>query len=282
MPVYFPGVPQSAPLAFNSLGTEWLQPPVDRPEGFSGYHYLYCQKGRGVFHCRGKDHLLLQGQGVLVAPRVPHSYYGLTENWTTAFASFTGSLSGAMTSIVGDRELILTDQQKGEEILDLLCRGMQLVAQGSRREQSVCCYELLVCIAEDSSHVQRERAPLYERYVAPAMQYIQDNCHRRLTVEELSSHFFVSPQYLARLFQRFLGCSTHVYINAKRMERARQLLTQRPVIPVWQVARQCGFDHVSHFIGVFKDSVGVTPVKFRAQFSSPEQRKAVAIGSKRD
>lgn len=268
MSVYFSVVPAAAPLAFHSLGVDWAQPPVERPEGFAHYHYLLCQQGRGVFRVCGRDHVLQPGQGMLIAPRVAHSYYGVTEGWTTAFATFYGSIAGSIQGIVGRREIVLTPAEEGQGILSVMRAGMELVRQpGGSREQSLCCYELLLHMTDGLWHREVEREPLYVQYVAPVVQEIETNYHARLTVEELSARVFVSPQYLTRLFRRFLGCGTYEYINARRIDHARQLLLDQPRLPVWQVAQGCGFDNASHFIAVFKRASGLTPAQFRAQYA---------------
>ncbi|MBQ9974224.1 MAG: helix-turn-helix domain-containing protein [Oscillospiraceae bacterium] len=268
MSVYFSSVPAAAPLAFHSLGVDWAQAPVERPDGFPHYHYLFCQQGKGVFRVCGRDHVLQPGQGILIAPRLAHSYYGVTDNWTTAFATFCGSISGGIRSIAGGRDVVLTPAEEGQAILSVMRAGMELIHQpGSIREQSLCCYGLLLHMTDGLRHRDVEREPLYIQYVAPVVKEIETNFHTRLTVEELSERVFVSPQYLTRLFRRFLGCGTYEYINARRMDYARQLLLDQPHLPIWKVAQDCGFDNASHFISLFKRSAGLTPAHFRAQYA---------------
>jgi AraC-like DNA-binding protein len=73
----------------------------------------------------------------------------------------------------------------------------------------------------------------------------------------------VTPQYLARLFRRFLGCSPYEYLTNYRINRARELLVSNPRLEVQQIARQTGFSDTSHFIAMFKKATGVTPLEFR-------------------
>ena len=47
MTVIFRSVPVDVPFTFESVGTEWEQPHVVRPEGYPYYHYLQTEKGSG-------------------------------------------------------------------------------------------------------------------------------------------------------------------------------------------------------------------------------------------
>ena len=68
---------------------------------------------------------------------------------------------------------------------------------------------------------------------------------------------------LARLFERFLGCSTYEYLTSFRINKAKGLLITDPHLKIQDIARLTGFSSVSHFITMFKRTAGVTPLQFR-------------------
>ena len=85
----------------------------------------------------------------------------------------------------------------------------------------------------------------------------------RLTVPELSRSVYITPQYLSRLFRRFLGCSTYEYLMNYRITRAKEMLRANPGMGVADIAHMVGFEEPSHFIVMFKKAVGMTPLAFR-------------------
>ncbi len=105
--------------------------------------------------------------------------------------------------------------------------------------------------------------PLYLRYVAPVIKEIETRYDTELTVQELSAGVYVTPQYLSRLFRRFLGCSAYEYLTTFRINKARELLVSAPRMEVQQIAGETGFSDASHFIAMFKKITGVTPLEFR-------------------
>ncbi len=103
----------------------------------------------------------------------------------------------------------------------------------------------------------------YQKYVEPVIQKIETEFDADLTVQELAASVYVTPQYLSRLFMRFLGCPTHEYLLRHRMNVAKKYLLTKPNMEIQEIARQVGFGSTSHFIAMFKKKTGVTPMDFR-------------------
>ena len=104
---------------------------------------------------------------------------------------------------------------------------------------------------------------MYQRYIAPVLQEIETNYAHPLTVAELAEKIFLTPQYLSRLFQRFLGQSTSQFLLNYRLNRAKELLVGEPHLDIQDVAFLVGIPDASHFTALFKKKVGATPKKFR-------------------
>lgn len=96
--------------------------------------------------------------------------------------------------------------------------------------------------------VQETRAIVHERYANP------------LTIAELASRVGVSTSYLSRRFRSDLGLSPHAYLDAVRIERARDRI--RSGISFARTAVECGFYDQSHLIRRFRRLVGQTPAAF--------------------
>ena len=88
MGIYFGSNFNREPFQYDSGGNHWQQESVTRAQGYQLYHYLQTEEGCGVVSVKGKEILLSAGQGILLAPFVPHSYHAKREGWTTCFATF--------------------------------------------------------------------------------------------------------------------------------------------------------------------------------------------------
>ena len=82
-------------------------------------------------------------------------------------------------------------------------------------------------------------------------------------MQELGRRVYISPQYLSRLFNRFLGCSAYEYLTIYRINKAKEYLLMNPRLEVQDIAHKVGFTDASHFISIFKKITGITPLGFR-------------------
>lgn len=83
MTVIFRSVPVDVPFTFESVGTEWEQPHVVRPEGYPYYHYLQTEKGSGRIETSVGSFVLHEDEGLLLAPHIRHSYEKESAVWYT-------------------------------------------------------------------------------------------------------------------------------------------------------------------------------------------------------
>jgi AraC-like DNA-binding protein len=78
----------------------------------------------------------------------------------------------------------------------------------------------------------------------------------------------MSMFHFARLFKASTGLSPHRFIVARRLDRAKALLTT-DVAPVAAIGRTVGFRTPSHFTTVFRRSTGMTPSVYRWTAPAP-------------
>lgn len=83
-----------------------------------------------------------------------------------------------------------------------------------------------------------------------------------LSLPMLAEQSGFSEIYLRQLFHKYQGVSPKQYIQALRMQKARQLLSEG-TLPVTVIAAQCGFSSIHHFCRAFKEVNGQTPGEYR-------------------
>ena len=266
MPIHFRNSPVNEPFILDSIGNHWSQDRVLRPKGYPLYHYLHTEKGQGIVDAQGKTYTLNEGEGILLAPCLHHTYTKTSEEWLTSFATFTGTIDSSIAKIMGNRQVIFLEKEQGVQISALINSIMDDwdMLSCDSRALSIRCYCLLMYFA-DSIHTHAlAKEPLYLRYVEPVIKEIETHFNSsELTAADLSAQVYISPQYLSRLFRRFLGCSVYEYLTSYRINRAREFLVSNPRMEVQQIAGLTGFSDASHFTAMFKKATGVTPLEFR-------------------
>ncbi len=109
---------------------------------------------------------------------------------------------------------------------------------------------------------QRERAPA--QGIKTAIDYIRGHYRQQITIGQLAQMGHMSDGHFCRLFKKFTFQTPVQYINRVRLSAAMDLLLESDR-KVLDIAFDTGFNSLSYFIGVFKQSMGCTPTEFRRQ-----------------
>jgi AraC-like DNA-binding protein len=98
----------------------------------------------------------------------------------------------------------------------------------------------------------------------PIYEYIQKHLNQNLSVVQLANLTNLSPDHFSRLFKEHSGFKPIDYIQIKRIERAKLLLTTTDN-SLSQIAFMVGMSNYSHFIRVFQKITSTTPTKYKRE-----------------
>jgi len=124
--------------------------------------------------------------------------------------------------------------------------------------------------------VSREHVPAVERARIPpwllrVREQIEGTCAQGLSVGALAETADVHPVYLVTAFKRAFHSTPGEFQRLVRIRKAEALISERPTMPLSEVALATGFFDQSHFSRVFKHVTGFTPNKFRQDHHSSQQ-----------
>ena len=97
----------------------------------------------------------------------------------------------------------------------------------------------------------------FDSQIANILQYINHNLNGDLSVENLSSRYYVSKYHLMRKFKEETGYTLHNYIINKRLLMARTLISQG--MPVTKAALESGFSEYSTFSRAYRRQFKTSP-----------------------
>lgn len=101
-----------------------------------------------------------------------------------------------------------------------------------------------------------------ESIIIKAIEYIEDNISKHITLETISSICNLSPSYFSKVFKREMGITFVEYLNIKKISKAKSMLINTKE-PINNIAFELGFEDCGYFIKRFKKLEGITPKKFR-------------------
>ena len=92
--------------------------------------------------------------------------------------------------------------------------------------------------------------------------FLSDNCHRRITIDEVANFAGYSKSHLSRLFKDATGISIVQYTNQLRVEKACRLIRTGDG-SIEDIAYEVGFQNLNHFYKTFKKVTGSLPSTYR-------------------
>lgn len=160
---------------------------------------------------------------------------------------------------------------EGRQVLELFNRVMDLLFQRPAAYELLVRAGLLELFASLASRGEqsvppRERAP--GESIKAGLEYIQEHYRQRITVDQLAEMSHLSTGHFCRLFKKYTFRTPVQYINGMRLSAAADLLLESDR-KVLDIAFDTGFNSLSYFIGVFKQSMGCTPTEFRRRQGRP-------------
>ena len=99
------------------------------------------------------------------------------------------------------------------------------------------------------------------------VQYVKENYMKKITLDDVASHVYLSKAYLSKIFKEEMDVSLVNYINRLRIDKSKALLGD-PSLSLIDVANLVGFEEQSYFNKVFKSLNGVSPGQYRKKRSN--------------
>lgn len=115
------------------------------------------------------------------------------------------------------------------------------------------------CIASINQSNPDEHLPSY----VVEMKHLLDHFYAKsFSLDQLEERFGINKYRLCRDFSHYYQIPPLQYLNARRMEMAKNLLLTTDM-PIHEVGTSVGIENTNHFINLFKKNTGTTPFVFK-------------------
>src|SRR5262249_17274173 len=98
-----------------------------------------------------------------------------------------------------------------------------------------------------------------------AARLIEDGLSSNISIAEVARQLHTTERTLHRCFRTALAVPPLVYLQSRRVARAKQLLEEAGV-PFKEIVERCGAADGSSFRKLFAREVGMTPREYRLRF----------------
>ena len=133
-------------------------------------------------------------------------------------------------------------------------------------EDGMTSEEENLCDTTNQKQEQKHETPFYHAEIEKKIKgWIDTDGYIRpgLTIKELSDKLQTNRTYLSGYIKAKYEMSFRDWITGLRIEYAKRLLAQNPRLTVADISEKSGFLSPSHFIRMFKENAGCTPVRWK-------------------
>lgn len=124
---------------------------------------------------------------------------------------------------------------------------------------------ILTDICASSSNPSDEPASKLSKKLHDVTEYLDAHYTETLSLDDLSTRFYISKYYLSREFKKEHGITIVQYLLTKKITHAKELLRYSNS-SIEDIAVLCGIDDASYFNKVFKKLEGCTASEYRKRW----------------
>lgn len=250
------------------------------------FEMVYIKKGNAVFEISGTSVEIGPNNIIIIKPRQYHKFevksqagcefivlnFGFENKFDNQFAEV--SLEDFL-NFVNKKELgrfISLKVSHKNEIINLLNRILKERENpeiGSEFLNYLLVLELFVLISRalkmEWENSIKNKSPKLKELIQAAVNYINNNYERDISLTDISKYVFLSTSYFTRAFKEEMGVSPINYLLNVRVERAKELLRETDA-KISDIALSVGFSNQQRFNDIFKKYTQKTPLQYRKSF----------------
>ena len=256
----------------------YMRPEQQAAHPYFHYQYelLLCTGGTAEFVVAEHNYSLTAGSVLFISNLENHFIYSHDD----AFERYGFQFSGAAAELMRNPVLLSLFRQRPEEFCHLYHCGEKDLVYFERlfrtmeREyrlqkpfwSQIVISDFLILLSilyrRSPEVFPASRHPEGQMLIFRVQSYLENHLSDDLSLDAVSARFYVDKFHLSHQFTRFTGYSFKQYITSARLSKAKDLLLHSGE-EVQQIAEQVGYHSATHFIRVFKESEGLSPLQYR-------------------
>ena len=164
--------------------------------------------------------------------------------------------------------ITITDTKKYQIIFNKMSE--LFATNGTKFEVLAQMYSLISLLQSDISCVKlfsnkpRKSFNIFHS----ACHFIETNYQNNITLNDISKHVNLHPNYFIRLFKKAYGETPIIYLQKIRIAHAKYLLINSDN-KIIDIAIECGFSSQTYFTYVFTKTCKISPIQYRDKFKKP-------------
>jgi len=239
----------------------------DRKKGCEDNILIYCLHGKGWYMIGEKRYDVGPNQFFQIPATKEYIKYGADEMqpWTIYWIHYSGPELNRFNDVLnimptnGPKDILYNE--KGIDLWNEMYSCLEMgYSKDNLNNANMCLYHFLSTFVYPEKHANNEDAETDP--VRETISFMRENLSNRLSVEDFSIRYELSPSHFSYLFRQSSGMSPMEYFIQLKIQRACQLLYDGQA-KVKDVAASVGYEDPYYFSRLFKKTMGISPEQYR-------------------
>jgi AraC-like DNA-binding protein len=243
---------------------------VSHREAIESFLIAAVISGSGTLSIDGANYSLSAGDCFFIDCRIPHSFSS-SENdpWEVEWTHFNGATSEQYYEYFLSQNRNVFHPVYFDRIVsvinDIISTSEKKTPDSEITASKLIVELLTLALTVNISGEQYDSA--LKQKLAAVNAYIEEHFNEDLSLEEISSRFYISKFYLTREYKKIYGNTIFQHIITARINYGKQLLRFSDK-SVEEIAHLCGFNDQSYFARQFKKAENLTCFAYRKKWRS--------------
>ncbi len=247
-------------IIYNQTGRDKLYKTWHTP---ASNMIIYIKNGKGSIVLQNGVYEMKAGVLCFIAsnsrhytlPQDPERYVRHKVFFDDAFLKSGGKVVGC-DDIVVSAVVYACVPKSAEGDIESIYRRLECSTSDAQRR--ACVLQLLAFVDEYTKTGSTEKYG----FTASVVNYINSHIHEAITIDELCEQVHMSKYHFCRKFKAKTGFTVMDYLLKTRIALACDLI-EKSDFSIGEISDRCGFCSVSYFCRVFKENIGMSPLKYK-------------------
>lgn len=231
------------------------------------YLFLIVMEGKGKLEYDSASYIISDGYCAFLDCQKAYRYYSVEGMLKINYIYFNGS---SMEYIYRkyEEQGVFSCFRKNEikTCVSVLEQIYNIAASDSNVKELEICTKIISLLSLLMNAGKQKTVPVcrisQRQNLQNVKNYLEENYHERINLDQLSEMFYINKFYLTRLFREQFGISVNNYLIKLRVEQAKMLLLSSN-LSVEKIGFECGIGNANYFSKIFKRMEGMPPGEFR-------------------
>ncbi len=253
-------------ISIHSCNFSYTTEDFSRPFGIYDYMLLFTAQGSICYNVDSKNEKIIvsstkENTIALFTPFEPHYFSNASPDIKRYWIHFNAENIETLLDTIKIKNKRFFNVSNIERMEDMISELMQERISKKPfhwiKMSSLLC-EILIEIARENRMNMSEKT----NNIHLALNYIQNNYSKHITVDELSEMCHLSKYYFIKSFKHYTGNSPYYFLTNVRMQCAKDLLVNTS-LKISEISNKVGFDDPLHFSKIFKETNYISPKAYR-------------------